>query len=369
MKRAAEFLTATLFLGTFLVITAAQEKPPSPGLAYLLDGAVRIYVIDESRCSAKPDSKEGGRWYLIEGEEILKRLRVELSTLASESKGGCACGGPDIHFYAETAAGETTYFGIDCEVYLAGVEIPKSTQALLIPARPTFVGKRMGQTYVVDLPLGTSENQSRAIFRESGFTLLTSGYWNIETEASPRESVMAWVQRQSAPVHLVIEIGPLVPSKPEPVRPASTDSPEWEAWQKKFDKWFWEGIAEVEQAATKRADRWMDDLGLRLLLVSPPDLRFSGSSGDESTYSLELYLRDPQAVKSALSSRKAKRKDIAVRLEEFRSGPLPAEGQYYQAALLLSETPTPEEIAKVKAVLPGIGRVVPLCECREKPRG
>ena len=103
-------LTTIMLFAT--VAGLAQDATKSPGLSSLLDGAVRIYVVDESRCSANPNSKEGGRWYLIEGDEKLTSLRQALAEVTTQERGGCMCGGADIHSYAQKPNGETRYFGL-----------------------------------------------------------------------------------------------------------------------------------------------------------------------------------------------------------------------------------------------------------------
>lgn len=368
MKRTTEILATALLL-LVAAHAGAQEARMSPGLSYLLDGAVRIYVVDESRCSAGPNSKEGGRWYLMEAEEKLEGLRAQFSKLDTGSEGGCMCGGPDIHFYAQTEVGETTYFGLDCEEYLSGVEIPRSLQDLLIPARPTFLGQRMGQTYIVDLPLEVEEPAARRAFGVAGLTLLTGGRWNGFTGAHPREVERKARLKETAPVHLLLEVGPFKAPRPAPEFPKGANEAQEATFERDYRLWYKETSAALRAMATERTAGWLDGVGLKGFLVLPIEASEHISNGELSTFSADLYLSDAAAVRGALASPKAKRPKVKVDAVEYRIAQRAQPPAFYQAALLLTENPTPEEIAKAKAVLPGIRRVVPLCECREKPRG
>jgi|WetSurMetagenome_2_1015567.scaffolds.fasta_scaffold103960_1 hypothetical protein len=364
MLRAGVVASLFLSLGGMLL---AQDAAKAPGLAYLIEGASRIYVVDESRCSAAPDSKEGGRWYLIEGDEKLGRLRKDLSEVAVSEKGGCLCGGPDVHFYAAMPSGETRYFGLDCERFLDWNAIPSSLQALLVPSRPTFIGTRKGDTYIVDIPLDAEEAIARQRFTEAGFTLVVGGRWNMATEAFPREEVLRQRSSATAPVHIEVEAGPFKPIRPEPVLPKKRTKAEETEWKRAWFTWQEENEASTTRSARERLGAWVERLGLQGALLGAVEPRFSMSSGDETTYRADLLFNDAEAVRKALGAPGATQEGLRVKQADYRSAQEMQAKFYYQAALLLPESPPREMLVKAEHVLPDIRRIVPLCDCREEP--
>ena len=362
MRRAGAVASLFLSIGGAL---HAQDAAKAPGLAYLVEGASRVYVVDESRCSAAPNSKDGGHWYLIEGEEGLGRLRKELSEVATGEMGGCLCGGPDVHFYAAKPSGETRYFGLDCERYLDGHAIPPSLQALLIPSRQTFIGTRKGETYLIDIPLDLEEAAARQSFAEAGFTLVVGGWWNMFTEALPREEVLRRRASATAPVHLKVEAGPFKPSRPEPVLPRKRTNSEEAQWERAWFTWREENDAATTRSAKQQVEAWIKGLGLQGALLGAVEPRFSMSSGDETTYSADLLFNNAEAVRKALAAPQAAQEGLRVKQTDYRSAQEMRANFYYQAALLLPESPSQELLAKAEHVLPGIRRIIPLCDCRE----
>ncbi len=354
MKRFMMLLTlgAALIPGPW-----AQEKTASGGLAYLLDGAVRIYAVDESRCSAGPGKPEGGQWYLIEGEKKLNDLREALADVSTDELNGCGCGGPDVHFYAENEAGKTRYFGLDCGVALDGVQLPSSLQNILGPSKKEFIGVLGGQTYLVDIPLNVDEQDARKKFAEAGLNLLVSGYWNVFSQAGPREDAL----EMAAPVTIELRVGPFKDSRPAPKFPGANSESAMMAYAGAHQQWEREVVAKARPILQV----WLDQLGLRQLQMAPDVVRTSMAGYDETLCDAEVFLKDPEAVRKALAKPDAKNDLVSVSKVEYRT---PAEikaRSKYQAALLLPGFATPSELKRIKNVLPGIGRVVPLCECHE----
>jgi len=371
-----------LLLALALVLPFAsrgQEKPPLAGLDSLLDGAVRIYVVDESRCSTGYDSDEGGRWYLIEGEESLERLRRELAAVPKQLPNGCKCGGPDVHYYVERGDGGLKYFGIDCGSFIEAMKISPELKAILLPGEDRFLGGGGGPTYLVDIPLEVEEDSARQAFSAKGFSLLTGGWWNVFSKAYPREFAARMHTERTAEVHLEFDLGsfhttlppaPRCPTKPDAIElDEFMQTDEVKRFSDSYFAWSAEARAETDALASEKAKEWANQLGLGPFLVLLETSRMGGVGGGESEYSCECFLRDAKAIRNILAQQQSKGTAPIIRNVEYRSAATQRSKGFYQAALLFPTPPSRKDLAKAKAVLPGIGRVIPLCECRDKPRG
>lgn len=323
---------------------AAQEKPAHPNLAYLLDGITKIYVVDESRCSSEPGSPDAGRWYVIEGEAALQRLEREFGKVETSKQGGCLCGGADIHFYGQDSKGDLRYFGLDCGMFIEGCEIPKALPPLIVPTKKGFLGKPVGPTYVVDVPLETTEPEIRAAFAKADLTLLVGGWWNMFSSCAPR----AWAQKkhakETAPAYLELKVGPL------PV-PKSAPGGYWEIDQR------------MKQEAAGRVSQWLDRWGLHSLLLIPERVDSWKSGGGEATFRADCYFGNAEEVRKALS-KISKDGGLAVDVlsTTYRSREEMQAQAFYQAALLLPDAGVAEGLRQAKALLPPGCKVTALCE-------
>lgn len=361
--------TRNLVMALLLLVAThlgAQEAMKSPGLSYLLDDAVRIYVIDESQCSTKPDAKEGGRWYLIEGEETLDRLRKALSAVDVNKRGGCACGGPDIQFYAVKPDGTSRHFGLDCAVFLNGVQLPKELRGQLIPSSKEFIGRAGGMTYICDIPLGTTEEEARRAFSASDLILLTGGRWYMATDADPREVRLQEHRWNSAPVLLEFTLGPFS-------GPGCSD---YASRREREGEW--------ERKAGALVSEWIEKRLLGIHLLDRAGVSSSSSSSTqewESAFFKEgLILDDAEAVRKALdiaplpsltmherlrmeeSTKRHQAPTLWLEESTFRTPQEQVVQGRYQAALLLWDTDPPERLDAARRLLGEGGTITFLCE-------
>jgi len=379
MRRGAR--AAFLFLAmalAFALCPAGQEKPALAGLDRLLDGAVRIYVVDESRCSTGYDSVEGGRWYLIEGEESIERLRQGLAAVPKQPPNGCKCGGPDVHYYVERGDGSLKYFGVDCATFIQAMKIPPELKAILLPGEDRFLGGDGGPTYLVDVPLEVDEDSAQRAFSAKGFSLLTGGWWNMFSRAYPREFAARMHTERTAEVHLEFDLGsfqttlspaPQCPTKPEAMElDQFMRTEEFKRFSDSYFTWSAEARAETDALAAEKAEEWVKQLGLGPFLILLETPRQGGHGGGENIYACECFLRDAKAVRNILAQQQSMGTAPVSPKVEYRSAATQRIKGFYQAALLFPTPPSRKDIARAKAILPGIGRVIPLCECKDKPR-
>ncbi len=340
-----------LALSIAVVFFAQNEKKPVKTPDYLIDGAKKIYVIDESRCSTNSSSVDSGGCYLIEGEETIENLRKELSQVHSDDTlHGCLCGGPDIHYYIDTGSEALSYLGLDCQKYLMGYDLPESILNVIIPSREKFVGKKIGSTYIVDIPLDMTEAEATKRFRGAGLLLITGGYWNIFRGCVPRERRIVGYKQDTAPVYLILKVGRFKVNDPK--MDIFHDCP-------------------LRQDALRKAEDWLEKKGLNSFLIFPPIMYnpggtfHSGGVDDEVFWSVGCYLNNARAVRKSLAkdnSCVSNDNKVSIELIEYRTKGQIKEKGYYQAALILSAGQQDKGLKIASKLIQGIGRITPLCE-------
>jgi TonB family protein len=140
-------------------------------------------------------------------------------------------------------------------------------------------------------------------------------------------------------------------------------------WHRAWYSWHEENEASTTRSAKGRIEAWIERLKLQGALFGAVEPRFSMSSGDETTYSADLLFNDTEAVQKALEDPQAVQEGLRVQQADYRSAQEMQAKFYYQAALLLPESPSRQTLMNAEHVLPGIRRIVPLCDCREDKNG
>jgi len=320
----------------------AETPDETPKTAeFLMDDVEKIYVVDEATCSIKRPSCESGKTYIIEGEEKLGLLRDGLTKMDTSTRGGCLCGGPDIHFYCLLQDGSQRYLGLDCNNYLAGIQITDEVRSLINPVEGSFLGTFFGYALVADAPTDLNVEDFYSLCQDTG-TVGLATEWN-------RERALEREREAIAPVHLRLE-----------TNFHAEDIANFE--EKSQLRWQW------EKDAAKRFENWLSQRGLTEMVLKAGRVSSPRSSGSRTRESMDfqqdVYLSDPAAAKGILSKGDDPEQAVTLKDVEYRSAEQQSEPHFYTVILISNNPCSAKEIGGVDESFPMLERIRPICDRR-----
>ena len=342
------FLMISVFLICSLA-TLAQKKQSD--MNYLIEGVDKIYITDESRCSDPALKSEVGKVYIIEGTEKLDKIRKIIDAWKlNDEYGGCACGGPDKHYYCFCKGKAKSYWGLDCDTYLNGRELPMELNALINPKYDTFLGVETGYALIADVSVEVPEDNLIKKADEKSIKVLYN-LWE-------RENILNRQKQNTAPfevtLRVAVDTGDL--HDPEDLIDDNGNSRQPNFEENRKYMIFFDKVDKLFQAFIEH-----ERLNKILLAEDKKDVDFSWNS-KSAIATKRLFLASlPQEMKQNAAYQLGKNK-ISIQEVRSRTDVEKKEEYFYQVTILVPTANSEEEAKRVASAIPMLKNVKCICD-------